>query len=275
MVALRPIAPIAAPDVERGQSDAPPPILRVVDPACLLVDDSYQRSLSERSVSLIRRIIANWDWRAFKPPIVTETAEGLHVLDGQHTAIAAVTHGGIGEIPVLVVTAPAAAHRAEAFVRHNRDRIQVTQHQIHHAMVAAGDEDALTIEQVCARAGVRLLRMPPYGGDYEIGDCMALGAIKALVARRYAAGARRVLDVLVEAKLAPIPAAAIKAVEYLLFEEPYRNELAAGDVATALRAKGAHAEREARLIAIEQKVPIWRAMVTVLAVVARGRRRGR
>lgn len=72
---IRGIAPLTFPDIEPGGAVAARPRYAEVNPVELLVDDDYQRNLSERSRSLIRRLIANWDWRAFKPPNVVETNE--------------------------------------------------------------------------------------------------------------------------------------------------------------------------------------------------------
>ena len=143
------------------------PTIEWVDPKTLLVDGEYQRHLSEASISLIRRIVAGWDWARFKPPVVARTEEGLEVIDGQHTATAAATHPAIELIPVIVVEAAAVADRARAFVGHNRDRLNVTKMQMHFSAVAAGDEDAMTVTQVCDRAGVKILRGPPGGGGVQ------------------------------------------------------------------------------------------------------------
>ncbi len=62
----RPIAPIEINGFEPGGEPATAkPIFEWVDPGTLLVDDSYQRDLSRRSLALIRRIVAKWSWRRF------------------------------------------------------------------------------------------------------------------------------------------------------------------------------------------------------------------
>jgi hypothetical protein len=58
---------------------------------------------------MIREIVRGWDWKKFKPPVAVEvstgeSSAGLVVINGQHTAIAAVTRG-IPRIPVLIVEA--------------------------------------------------------------------------------------------------------------------------------------------------------------------------
>lgn len=263
--ALRPIRAMSFSDLAPGGDTAMRVRFETVEPTRLAVDETYQRSLSERSVRLIRRIVRQWDWRGFKPPVVVLTEAGdWEVVDGQHTAIAAASHPGIGQIPVMIVDGASTAERAAAFVRHNRDRIAVTGLQLHTALLAAGDEEALTIAQVCGRAGLRLLVAPPFQGRYEAGDTMAIGSIRSPVRRRHAKGAREVLEVCARARMAPATAAAIKAVDTILFSPEYAGQVAREELAVTILKLGPDAERQANLVAAEHKVPIWRGLVAVL-----------
>jgi hypothetical protein len=250
------------------------PVFEWVSPEQLLVDETYQRGLSEKSLWLIRRIVGAWDWKRFKPPVVARTADGFDVIDGQHTAIAAASHPDITEIPVMVVEAIDQASRAQAFIGHNRDRLGMTPMQIHFAAAAGGDEDALTIDQVCGRAGVRILRHPPAGGAYKPGDTVAIKAIGALINRRGVISARQVLQTIAEGKCAPVSMAAIRAVEMLMFDKEYAGDVDASAITTALIALGTEADREAQVFSSAHKVPLWRALGVVLFRRAkRGRRR--
>lgn len=269
---MRPVAPLALPEVVPASIGSDRPRFVEIDPSTLLVDESYQRNLSTRSIDLIGRIVSEWSFTAFKPPVVVEVDGAYHVVDGQHTAIAAATHPGIDTIPVMVIEAAETVSRAEAFVRHNRDRITVTPTQLHVAMVAAGDEDAVTIHQVCERAGVRILRNPPGSSAFKKGDTLAVSTLRALVDRRHALGARRVLDVCVAARLAPIGAAEIKAVEHLLCSKEYAGSIKGEDVATILLDHDG-IQREAKRFALEHRLPYWRAMASVIFM-RKGRRRG-
>lgn len=264
-MSLRAIAPMSFPDLVPGGETEMRIRFDTLDPTALVVDESYQRSLSERSVRMIRRMVQCWDWRAFKPPVVVGIEGGtFEVLDGQHTAIAAATHPGIAAIPVMIVEGASTPDRAAAFVRHNRDRIAVTGMQLHHALVAAEDEDALTIAQVCERAGVRLLALPPSYGRFAVGDTMAIASIRALVNRRYAKGARAVLDICARGMMAPVTADAIKAVEMILFGPEHGGQVTAEQLALTIRRLGDDALRQAKLHAAEHRVPIWRGLVVVL-----------
>ncbi len=273
-IPLRTVTALNLPDVKRCEIDNEPPSLRLVHPASLCIDESYQRGLSERSIRLIRKIVSEWSWTAFKPPVVVDVDGHLEVIDGQHTAIAAVTHGGIENLPVLIVKADSHETRASAFVRHNRDRIQVTATQLHNAMVAAGDEDALTVAQVCERAGIKILRNPPPMAKFKPGETLAVSTIKSLVSRRHAAGARKVLDVCKATGAAPVPAHMIKAVEHLLFQKEYEGSIDGERIGLVINAKGETLDKEAQRFAMERKIPFWRAYASVIFMNRRKPRNG-
>ncbi|WP_245269645.1 hypothetical protein M728_000363 [Ensifer sp. WSM1721] len=261
---MRAVQALQFPDVQPAEIVSAPPEVRMVPPSELWVDESYQRGLSDRSMRLIRKIVSEWDWTAFKPPVVVEVDGKLQVIDGQHTAIGAVTHGAIEQLPVLVVKADRQELRANAFVRHNRDRIQVTPTQLHTAMVAAGDEDALTIAQVCERAGATILKNAPPLARFKAGETMAISTIAALVNRRHAAGARKVLEVCVKGGAAPVSAAMIRAVEHLLFAKEYAGEIEPERISLLISSRLSTLETEAQRFATERKMPLWRALASVI-----------
>ncbi|WP_026784231.1 DUF6551 family protein [Pleomorphomonas koreensis] len=271
---LRQIKAITLPDLTPAAISDPLPEIRWVHPNTLWIDEKYQRNLSERSITLIRRIVAEWDWAAFTPPKAAEVDGRLHVTDGQHTAIAAASHPTIELIPVLVASAAEEQHRAMDFVRHNRDRVQVTPTQLHLAMVAAGDPDAVTVAQVCDRAGVTILKAVPANGAFKEGQTMAVAALRKLVSHRYAIGARKVLDVCVAAKLVPISAEAIKAVELILYGEEYVGHVESDALVAAIRRMGPEAEKEAVVFAAAHKVQRWKALAIVWFRNTRKKRNG-
>lgn len=259
---LRSISAFVFPDVTPSKIESSPPVYREVSPLDLYVDETYQRNLSRRSIGLIKRILAGWDWRAFKPPVAVDVEGSLHLIDGQHTALAAACHPEIARIPVQVVDADE-TQRAEAFVRHNRDRISVTPVQLHHAMRAAGDSGAQAVDRVCNRAGITIVRSTQ-AHSWSPGETMSVSTIAALIKRQGEESAVRVLRACVDAKLAPVSTSAILAVEALVTGDEYRGEISAGDVATILRRMGAEADRAARIEAARVKVPVWRGLATVI-----------
>lgn len=263
-MSFRKIAKMNMPDVTPGGADMAEPKFERAKPGDLMVDETYQRNLSERSVRLIRKIVANWDWRTFMPPVVVRAKDGLHVIDGQHTAIAAATHPLINDIPVMVVKADAIADRAKTFLGRNRDRISVTTNQLHAAAVIAGDDTAVTIHQVCERAGVKILKQPPGAGSFKAGETMAVSTISSLVSRRGALKSRQILEVITAAKIAPVPAALIKAVEALMCDKDFTTQIDPGDLTTAIRSGLGEVESEAKIFAATHNIPLWKAMTSVM-----------
>nr|WP_314123465.1 DUF6551 family protein [uncultured Brevundimonas sp.] len=270
---LRGVRPINLMGVDVASADAAKPEFEWVDPGVLLVDDGYQRNLSERSVKLVRKICGSWDWRRFKPPVCARTDRGLEVIDGQHTAIAACSHPDVTEIPVMVVVATSRSDRAQSFIGHNRDRLNITPMQMHFAAAAAGDEDAQDIARVCERAGVKLLKSTPGNGAWKAGETVAVKAIGALINRRGVVRAREVLEVLIKGQATPISTVQIRAVECLLHDDEYREDIDADGIVNAMLKLGFMADQEAAVFAATHKVPIFRALAIVLF--RKGKRRAR
>lgn len=261
---MRPVGPLEIPGLVRADlSGVFEPMVEFLIPSDLLVDTIYQRDLSPKSIALIIRIVAGWDWLKFKPPVVALTNRGFETVDGQHTAIAAATLG-LPRIPCIVIDGSTVERRASAFVSHATNRLQATPTQIWHAAVAAGDEDALTIRNVCIKAGLELVSFPPAASAYRPGQTIALAAIRKLIDKRGAMRAREVLQALAQAGLAPIAADMIKAADALLNEDEYRLEFDLERVTATIKGLGSRAHAEAREIAVAKHLPMWRALVAVM-----------
>ena len=255
--ALRAVAPLPIGVIALAEVPTNVPLVEWMAPADLLVDGRYQRDLSPRSLDLIKRIAERWDWRRFKPPIVAWTERGFEIIDGQHTAIGAATRG-IEKIPVLVVEATDIKDRATAFVGHNQDRLSITAIQMHQAKLAAGDEDALTAQQVIDKAGATLV-IGAYGArGWSPGETVAITTIDALARRRGAMKARQVVEVLVKAEAAPVSAAAIKAVD-MLMNTPAYDEIDLEHLPATIKAAG-DIDAEAKLDGRTHNIPVWEAM---------------
>lgn len=261
MSGKRNIAAIPLADFAPAPVPTTRPEITWINPRELLVDEAYQRNLSERSLALIRRIATGWDWRKFKAPNCSWTADGLEVVDGQHTAIGAACRDDIAEIPVLITEAKEQADRAAAFIGLNRDRVGITATQLHVAAVTAGDADALAIEHACAAVGIVVLKTQPGAGRFKPRETMAVAALSALV-KRYGDDAGQVLRIVAEADLAPIQANHIKAIELLLTDPEY-SQVEPADITRSILAVGASAEKEAKLFAATHRVPVWKALAVV------------
>lgn len=228
------------------------PELRWVHPTSLLVDETYQRDLTTRSKRLIPKLVKGFSWRKFKPPIVVEVDDGLHCIDGQHTAIAAATRG-IESIPVFVIEASSIEERAESFVAHNKDRVELTNLQIFQARVAAREEAALDVVSVCKRAGVHL-RHISIQTRVDVGDTACVAKILGLVKRQGALKSRMVLESLVKGGRAPISAPEIDATEAVMCL--LRPATTVEEMATVVRALSDAGLVQARLDAAQQEKPI-------------------
>lgn len=263
MSGLRKISAIPVPGVDANSIDSEKPTFDWVDPKTLQVEEGYQRDLGDKSIRLIRRIVAGWDWKAMKPPVCARTEGGaLMVIDGQHTAIAAATHPGIDLIPIMIVSAQTVSERAHSFVRHNQDRIAMTATQIFHASLASGDEVAIAVRDACEQAGVRILRNPPSGGIFKIGDTMGVVTLRSIVEKRGVKFGARMLRILVEAKRAPVGSVEMVAVTALLTEPEWKDTIDPGDLSLMIRSKSCrdwigHAEVNVRK---GMKMPTHRAL---------------
>lgn len=260
---FRPIKAIPIVGVEPNTVAADRPEFRWVDPASLCVEERYQRELADKSITLIRRIVGNWSWDSFKPPVCAEGDNGvLMVIDGQHTAIAAASHPDIDTIPVMVVDAAELSMRAMAFVRHNADRVAMTSNQIYYAALAAGDEIAVAMNHACEKSGARILRSPPAQGVFKVGDTMAIAGLRTITERRGVNFTARMLKILIDAQRAPLASAEIGAVTALLTEPEWKDSLDPADLTATIRSKSArqwlgHAESTVRK---GMKMPMSRAL---------------
>lgn len=254
---LRRIAPLQFPGVQPAALAGAKPALKWIKPTDLLVDETYQRDLSRKSLRLIKGMVESFAWNRMKPPIVVEVADGLHVLDGQHTAIAAATIG-LDAIPVFIVDAASVAERARAFVGHNTDRITVSPINIHQALVGAGDEAALDVDNVCRRAGVRI-RWINQSGVVAEGDTQVVAGIYSLVKRRGVRKAREVLETLVKAKRAPIVSGEILACEEILCKQ--KPSLDPAVLSKVIRIEGDAGLARAFARAKEHRTVAWRELM--------------
>lgn len=239
MSKLRTIQAINTRGIVPAVLEAERPKLMWVDPTTLYVEDDYQREIVSNSIWMIRKIVTNWNWAHIKAAIcVRDASDRLVVIDGQHTAIAAVSHGGIDKIPVMVVEAKTVKDRAAAFISQNRDRLALTPMHIHHAAVAAGDEVAVAVAAACARVKATILRCPRgQKAKYKVGETFAVGIITRIVSRVGVHHAARVLKVLIDAKRAPLSAHEIAAVYQLLYDDKYRGKVEAFDLVTVIRSR--------------------------------------
>lgn len=258
MSGLRRIKPIPLAGLKPATFDGARPELKWLPPTDLLVDATYQRDLSERSIRLIRKLIENFSWNRMKPVIAVQVGPAsIHIVDGQHSAIVAASLG-IPVVPVYIVTAETVDERARAFVGHNSDRVAVSSFDIYRALLASGDLDAVDVDNVCRRARVRIRNISPSSAVAE-GDTAAIGIVRALVKRRGVIPARKVLECLVKAKRAPITAAEIQAAEQIICVDRADVDLEA--LTAVIRIEGSEGLAKAHAKARSDRSLFWREVL--------------
>lgn len=197
------------------------PTMEWVDPTDLYVDPRYQRDITRKSLNVIKKIIREWDWNSFKPPIVTkyEDEDRLFIIDGQHTSIAAASHPEIKEIPVFVVDSKFVKSSAKAFIRHNNDRTNVDPIQLFKAEVESGDEVATGVNMAIQRSGVKLSTLSNINND-QIGYCSSVVTLKKVYDAYGLMPLRTVLEICVQAKMNTIQSFVVYGLADLLYKDP-------------------------------------------------------
>lgn len=148
----------------------------------LFIDMRYQRPVRADGRSNIKRIIEGFSWSRFSPLVVARRGEHRYaVIDGQHRAIGAVTHGGVEKLPCLVIRTTNEAEEAIAFATINGQVTSVLPTQIYYARLAGMDPAALALKEVCECAGVVIQKTPT--GGYKAGETMAVTTLENCLAR--------------------------------------------------------------------------------------------
>ncbi|WP_084327307.1 ParB/RepB/Spo0J family partition protein [Salinarimonas rosea] len=163
---------IDLPPTEHG----PAPMLQWIRIADLVVDDGYQRAIRGEGVRNVRKIATNFRWSRFAPVVVAPVPGGkFAIIDGQHRTTAAALLG-IESVPCQVVIADA-REQADAFAAINGAVTKMTPMALHHASVAAGDPEALAVDEACRCAGVHILRYPVDAAMQKPGQTMAVATL--------------------------------------------------------------------------------------------------
>lgn len=237
-----------------------PPVLDWIDKTLIDVDPAYQRPLDEARV---QRILDWFSWRDFGAIVVARKDDGFNVTDGQHRLEAAKRHPKIQNVPAVIIDANGVAGEAANFVAINVDRKNISALDRHWAQVAAEDPEAVTVNQVCERAGLALLRHPAGNAAYKLRETIAVSALRALIDGRGAMRAREVLDVLANAELAPITGAHIRAAELLMVDPEFCNEVDAAGITDSFLLHGDEIEVEAKSFGKTHRLSAARALASV------------
>lgn len=170
-VAFAPPFPNPAPTDEPGE-------LAWLEIGDLFIDPRYQRPVGPKGERNIKQVIENFSWNLFSPLVVARREGGRYaVIDGQHRAIAARTHGGIEKVPCLIING-GPSDEAKAFSVINGAVTAISPVQIWHARIVAGDVPAIMLQRVFDAVGVRVLRSPRPNSDMLKGETISIDAFE-------------------------------------------------------------------------------------------------
>lgn len=220
---LRPVTAIVESPTKRLRRNPLPPPPRIAWLALdqLVIDETYQRSVSDSSMRLIRRLVETWTWSQFKPLSVAPVGDGRYeVIDGQHTAIAAATHGGIETLPCLVLDVTTLQERSAAFVGINSDRVSLTPYALYRARLAAQDPGAVAVEEALTASGARLEESLRYDVDYPAGTVACIRTLHLIAKRGGAPQLARLLQICIAASITPVWSDLLKGLEIVVGMKP-------------------------------------------------------
>jgi len=154
----------------------PAPFLEWIETEKLVVDITYQREIGRRGATNVNQIAEHFDWSKFAPVIVAPIEGGqFAIVDGQHRTTAAMLRGQKA-VPCQVVQADR-ARQAAAYAAVNGNITKTTAQQLYHARLAAKDPAALALAEVCAAAGVEVVRRNLIQSGLKPGQTSAVGAL--------------------------------------------------------------------------------------------------
>jgi len=237
MTELTPIKPLHKRGLPALNDPGPVPRLEWLPVESLVINAEYQRKLSDRSVTLIRKLYGSFDWSRLKALSVVSVGDGTYeITDGQHTAISAATRGDIERLPCLVVdgTNRTVADNAGSFVAINSDRVAMTPMAMFWAKVAAEDEDAIDVVTGCKAVGCEVLRTPKAPGYHKAGDTIAIGALMSLAKKGGPIYVRRVMRILKGAGMAPVKGIWVSTLQGMLWPHRKENDLSDELITAAL-----------------------------------------
>jgi hypothetical protein len=247
------------------------PALDWIDKDLIDVDPTYQRELD---AARVQRILDWFDWSSFGALVVAPKEGGrFNCTDGQHRLEAAKRHPLVKQVPGVIIAKSGTVDEAANFVAINANRKNVTPLQLYWAELAAGDPEAVTVAQVCERAGVTIIRGAGGTPKAKPGETAAIAAVRGVVGKYGAMRGRQMLEVLGKAQLAPITALQVRAAELLLTDPEFKDDVEPEALTEAIAGRGLVLEDEARAFAATHRLPLTRALASVWFKRTRKRRK--
>lgn len=127
--------------------------MQMIHKGLLKIDPEYQRD----AVALkVYELSSKWSWLGAGVITVGHRDDEFWVIDGQHRVLAAKRRADIDLLPCLVFETKDISKEAEAFLMANARRKPISSFAKQKAMVVAGDEIAVFVEQCCKQLGLNL-----------------------------------------------------------------------------------------------------------------------
>lgn len=143
----------------------------------LVIDDRYQRELTETGRRQIVRIAQAFDWAKFTAvDVAAVPGRRYAIIDGQHRVHAALAVG-IDRVPCRISNL-SPSQQAAAFAAINGQVTAVTIWNIYRAALVAGDAWAIASRDVCESAGCELMTCNASTAHKKPGEIYAVGFIK-------------------------------------------------------------------------------------------------
>lgn len=234
MTTLRRLRPFILPKSKERKNPGPAPQPLLLKLTQLRINDDYQRQLSRDSTRMGVKIASEFDWELYHLPVVSPTGDtdevtGLpiyEVLDGQHTAIAAVTNGHIRELWCWPGRPDEnLASRAESFEKLNTQRTAITPVELFWASVSANKEEALEVVAACRNTGASVIKRPKPYGDMHVGETICVDPLMKLARKGGKIYVERILRICMNLRLSPISKIWILTLEDLLFKPHSLNHM--------------------------------------------------
>jgi hypothetical protein len=178
--AFRPIETKSYGSVETPPSIGRPPKLEWLAIRALVIDPGYQRDIGSRGRRNVLRIARDFSWSKFSTVIVSPIGGSRYaIVDGQHRVTAAALCG-LDKVPCQVIEANA-REQADVFAAVNTVVTAMSPLQVHAAKLAAGDDRARRLADVCKAADVTICRYPVPANKMKTGETLAANKLHGLL----------------------------------------------------------------------------------------------
>jgi ParB-like nuclease domain len=162
------------------------PELRWIKLTELYIPSEYQRSAkNDSSLKSINYIKSNFNWASCGALLVCELEQSkprqYAIIDGQHRFRAAEAHGGMSELPCVVITPRDAKKQAGHFIEVNSRRIKLSNLHQYRASVVAGEPTASSVAAILEKAKISVPVSPMGNKDCPPRTTQAIGTLLKMI----------------------------------------------------------------------------------------------